>query len=209
MAMSKQVRFLVRLLPAWAVLLLLVPVPGTAQAVDPQQLVEITVREAISTVQQNEELYASDRDALQSMIEERIAPYFDFQRMAQLAVAQPWRQATPEQRAAVAAEFRTLLIRTYSNVAFDYRSELPDIRISTQNVRDSRAVIRVEVENVDNRNAVLDIRMEDRGQGWQVIDVMVNGVSLIVNYRASFAYEIEQGGFERLIDTLRKENNPR
>jgi len=177
-----------------------------ASGTDPVQLVEITVRDAIAEVRENEALYINNGARLQAMIEERVAPYFDFERMAQLAVARNWQNATPAERTELTEQFRTLLIRSYANVSYDYRTELPNIRITPRDVRENRAVIRAEVAGGVRRSAVIDIRMEDRGQGWKVIDVMVDGVSLIVNYRASFAYEIEQGGFSRLIATLRAEN---
>ena len=174
---------------------------------DPLQMVEITVRDALAEVLDNEEFYRNNGDGLQAMVEQRIAPYFNFERMTQLAVAQNWRNATADQREALTEEFRTLLIRTYANVSYDFRSELPNIKITPRDIREERALIRVEVQGSrGRRGAVIDIRMEQRDQRWQVIDVMVDGVSLIVNYRASFAYEIEQGGFERLIQTLRADN---
>ncbi len=175
---------------------------------DPLEMVEITVREALAEVLDNEERYRNDGDQLQAMVEERIAPYFNFERMTQLAVAQSWRDATAEQRAILTEEFRTLLIRTYANVSYDFRSELPNIRITPRDIREQRALVRVEVAGSrGRRGTVIDIRMENREQRWQVIDVMVDGVSLIVNYRASFASEIERGGFARLIQTLRTENS--
>lgn len=200
-------RLLTRLLVA---LSCCVPLAGQSQSPtnDPLQMVEITVRDALAEVLDNEELYRNNGDRLQAMVEERIAPYFDFERMTQLAVAQNWRNAAPEQRTALTAEFRTLLIRTYANVSYDFRAELPNIRITPRDVREERALIRVEVAGSrGRRGTVIDIRMEQREQRWQVIDVMVDGVSLIVNYRASFAFEVEQGGFDRLIQTLRTQNS--
>ena len=173
----------------------------------PLELVEITVREAFAEVRENEALYRNNGDQLQAMVEERIAPHFNFERMTQLAVAQNWRNATEDERAALTSEFKKLLIRSYANVTYDFRTELPNIDITPRSISENRAVIRGEVRTNTGQRVVLDVRMENRAQHWQVIDVMVDGVSLIVNYRASFAYEIEQGGFTRLIETLRAENN--
>lgn len=174
---------------------------------DPLEMVEITVRDALAEVLENEEFYRDNGDRLQAMVEERIAPYFNFERMTQLAVAQNWNNATPSQQAVLIEEFSTLLIRTYANVSYDFRSELPNIRITPRDIRERRALIRVEVSRSrGRRGTAIDIRMEQRQQRWQVIDVMVDGVSLIVNYRVSFANEIESGGIDRLIQTLRSNN---
>ena len=173
----------------------------------PLELVEITVREAFAEVRENEELYRNNGDRLQAMVEERVAPHFNFERMTQLAVAQNWRDATEDERAILTTEFKKLLIRSYANVSYDFRAEFPNIDITPRSISETRAIIRGEVVTNTGQRVVLDVRMENRGQRWQVIDVMVDGVSLIVNYRASFAYEIEQGGFARLIDTLKSENN--
>jgi len=173
----------------------------------PLRLVEITVREAFAEVRENEELYRDNGDRLQAMVEEKIAPHFNFERMTQLAVAQNWSRATDDERASLTAEFKALLIRSYANVSYDFRTELPNIKITPRSVSENRAIIRGEATTNRGQRVVLDVRMENRGQRWQVIDVMVDGVSLIVNYRASFAYEIEQGGFARLIETLKSENN--
>ncbi|MCB1671778.1 MAG: ABC transporter substrate-binding protein [Gammaproteobacteria bacterium] len=175
---------------------------------DPVQMVQVTVRDALAEVLNNEELYRNNGDRLQAMVEERIAPYFNFERMTQLAVAQPWRDATPAQRESLTREFRSLLIRTYANVSYDFRSDLPNIRITPRDIREQRALVRVEVDaSRGRRGTVIDIRMEKRDQRWQVIDVMVDGVSLIVNYRASFASEIARNGFDGLIETLKAENS--
>ena len=176
-------------------------------AVGPLQLVELTVREALAEVRENEALYRNNGDRLQAMVEEKVAPHFNFERMTQLAVAQNWRNATEDERAVLTAEFRKLLIRSYANVTYDFRTELPNIDISPRSISENRAVIRGEVTTNTGQRVLIDVRMENRGQRWQVIDVMVDGVSLIINYRASFSYEIEQGGFARLINTLKTENN--
>jgi phospholipid transport system substrate-binding protein len=170
-------------------------------------MVEITVRDALAEVLGNEEYYRNKGDRLQAMVEERIAPYFNFERMTQLAVGQNWRDASPEQQTILIDEFRTLLIRTYANVSYDFRSDLPNIRITPRDIREQRALVRVEVAGSrGRRGAVIDIRMEQRQQRWQVIDVLVDGVSLIVNYRVSFAHEIELGGIDRLVQALRSNN---
>lgn len=180
---------------------------AVADEASPQNLVQVTVSEAIADIQAHENVYRDDKAKLRAMIEARVAPHFSFERMTQLALGQNWKNASPEQRQKITAEFRRLLIRSYSNSLYDYRTQIPNIKIATQSEKNRRAVVRVNVDANDGRSAVLHIRMERRSQGWQVIDVMVNGVSLIVNYRASFANEVAQGGYEQLISMLETENS--
>ena len=180
---------------------------AATEEASPQNLVQVTVSDAIADIQANEAIYRDDKAKLRAMIETRIAPHFSFERMTQLALGQNWKNATSEQRQKITAEFRRLLIRSYSNSLYDYRTEIPNIKIATQSEKNNMAVVRVDVDSNDGRSAVLYIRMEKKAAGWRVIDVMVNGVSLIVNYRASFASEIAQGGFDGLISMLETENS--
>lgn len=189
-------------------IILLGPQKAFSQDADgPLELVEITVREAFAEVRENEELYRNNGDQLQAMVEERVARHFNFERMTQLAAAQNWRNATADERTSLTAEFRKLLIRSYANVAYDFRTDMPNIAISPRSIAERRAVIRGEVTTSAGQKVKIDVRMENRNERWQVVDVMVDGVSLIINYRASFAHEIEQGGFPRLIGALKSKNN--
>ena len=176
-----------------------------AQTIDPVELTRQTVNEVMTDMKTNESVYSSDRASLDKMVQERLVPRFNFTVMTQLAVGRPWTQATPEQKATLENEFRALLTRTYTNVLFNSRNETTTIRSNSKTAQGD-VTIEMEVSNPKGEPMLLTFRMRENKGEWKVIDVSVNGVSLIVNYRNTFAREISQSGLDGLIKSLQQKN---
>lgn len=172
---------------------------------DPVELTRQTVNEVMADMKANESVYSADRASLDAMVQERLLPRFNFTVMTQLAVGRAWTQASPEQKTALENEFRTLLTRTYTNVLFGNRNETTTIRSNSKTAQGD-VTIGMEVSNPKGEPVMMIFRMRNSNGEWKVIDVSVNGVSLIVNYRTSFAREIGQSGLDGLIGSLQQKN---
>lgn len=172
----------------------------------PDVLVKEISDEVIERLKQRPIKTDADMNDWLAYVEQRVLPHFNFERMTMLAVGQPWRQATPEQRQRLTQEFKTLLVRTYANALREYRDEkleFKPLRMAPgdKTVRVSSMVIRPGSEPI-----AIDYVMELKGDGWKVFDVVVAGVSLVTSYRSTFGQEIQAKGIDGLIQTLADKN---
>ncbi|MGG7054191.1 MlaC/ttg2D family ABC transporter substrate-binding protein [Nitrosomonas sp. ANs5] len=188
--------------------LLWVVVPASAQNnTQPDVLIRNTVDEVIAILKQDDGIKAGDQDRILSLVREKILPHFNFTRMTQLAMGRNWRAATNEQKRELVREFRTLLVRTYSNSLTNYRDEVIEVSPTKVKPDDTRAVVRAQVIQGRGRQAIpIDYSMEKTSDNWKVYDVTISGVSLVTNYRSSFNTQIRDGGVEGLIATLVERN---
>jgi phospholipid transport system substrate-binding protein len=172
----------------------------------PLNLVEFTVSDVVADMNSNQLIYEQHPDQLKAMVLERVAPHFNFNRMIQLAMANHWAQATEQQRRLLVDEFRQLMVRTYANAMFTFRNE-PVNLIGEKKLGSRSAVVRLSVTNTSTGNPVaVMLRMENRNDRWQVIDVVVDGVSMIITYRGTFAEEISRSGVDGLIASIKEDN---
>jgi phospholipid transport system substrate-binding protein len=143
---------------------------------------------------------------LAQLVEDRIAPMFDFARITSMAVARNWRLASPQQQAELAAQFKLLLVRTYSRAL----AELRDQAIEYKPLRAAPGETDVTVRSALRRSGVepltIDYEMSDGAGGWKVYDVKVAGVSLVLAYRDSFAATVRDKGIDGLIKALEDRN---
>jgi phospholipid transport system substrate-binding protein len=180
-------------------------IPLQAGTSGPLELVDRTVRDVVADMNERHELYSADEAALRAMVLERVAPYFNFDRMTQLALARHWREATPDQRRQVSSEMLQLMVRTYANAMFTYRNH--PLNLVDEKILSARsAVVRLSVKTDSGQKVSVILRLENRNEQWQVIDIVIDGVSMVITYRGTFAQEISKGGIEGLIDSIRKEN---
>jgi phospholipid transport system substrate-binding protein len=167
----------------------------------PDALVAQTAREVQQIVRLDPDIQAGNRQKTLDLVEKKILPHFDFERMTMLAVGREWARASPDQRQAVVAAFRSLLVRTYANALALYKDHKIEVKPVSAQSADNVAV-RSQVSAAGGPAIVMDYRMHRTPSGWKVHDVAVEGVSLVTTYRTSFAAEIERGGFDGLIRRL-------
>ena len=177
------------------------------QTVAPDVLVKKTSEEVLNIVRSDKEIRAGNTTRITQLIEEKVAPHFDFSRMTRLAVGRPWRNAKPEQRQALTDEFRTLLVRSYSAAFTAYTGIAIEYRPHRMNAGDSETVVQTVIKLPGGAQPVtVDYDMESTAEGWKVYDVRVAGASLIINYRNLFAQEIQNGGLDGLLKSLVEKN---
>ncbi|MDH5552941.1 MAG: ABC transporter substrate-binding protein [Nitrosomonas sp.] len=176
--------------------------------ISPDKLVEETVQEVIDIIKEDEAIKSGDKEKMLDLVETKIIPHFDFTRMTRLAMGKNWRNASEEQQSVLVKEFRTLLVRTYSNTLTSYSEEtisvtpIPNIGDATE------STVRTQVIQGQGKQPVpIDYNMEKQASGWKVFDVTVAGVSLVTNYRSSFDSQIRRGGVDGLIKTLTSKND--
>lgn len=186
--------------------LLLVATAASAQTGTPDALVRNVTDEVLGILAQAPESQAERRQAAMRLIEDKIAPHFDFTRMTALAVGRGWRQADAGQRDALTGEFRTLLVRTYANALGGYAGQKVSFKPSPATDAQGEATVRSQIRQAGAPPITVDYRLARTDAEWKVFDVVVNNVSLVTNYRSSFATEMAQGGADGLIRALRDKN---
>lgn len=183
---------------AGGMLVALVCASAPAAALAPDALVTQTAREVQQIVKEDPALQAGDRQKTYELVEKKILPHFDFERMTMLAVGKDWARATPEQRQALTAAFRSLLVRTYSGALALYKDHKIDVKPVKADNTDNVAV-RSQVSAPGSPPIAMDYRMHRVADSWKIHDVTVEGVSLVTTYRSSFKTELDRGGFDGLI----------
>ena len=179
--------------------------PALAQE-GPDALVKRVSTETVQLIKSDPKLAAGDAARVREVIETKLLPHFDFTRMTQLAMGRNWSRATPEQQKRLTDEFRTLLVRTYSNALTQYRDETIDVKPLRADAGASEVTVRSEVVRPGKPPVQIDYGMARTPQGWKTYDVIVGGVSLVTNYRDEFNEQIKAGGVDGLVKTLADKN---
>ena len=172
-----------------------------AVAANPDALVSDTVREVQQIIRQDPALQAGDKQRTLELVEQKILPHFDFERMTVLAVGKDWERATPQQRQELVNAFRSLLVRTYSGALAAYKDHKVDVKPTKGGDADN-VVVRSQVTAAGAQPVLMDYRMVRTPNGWKVQDVAVEGVSLVTTYRTTFKAEIDRSGFDGLIKLI-------
>ena len=182
-------------------------VQAQSKEVPPDQLVKSVTDEVLDIIRKDKDIKAGSTQRAIDLVEQKVLPHFNFTRMTALAVGRDWRQATPEQQKALTGEFRDLLVRTYSNALTAYKNETVDYRPFRMQPGETDVTVRTQIHQPGARQPItLDYSLEKNGSAWKVYDVVVAGVSLVTNYRSSFATEIRNGGIDGLVKTLKAKN---
>ena len=188
--------------------LLLVLFPGVvlAQMTPPDVLVHRITDEVVEIVKKDKDIQSGNPRKIAALVETKILPHFNFARMTQIAMAVNWRRATPEQQKALIEEFKTLLVRTYSNALSSYRNQVIDFKPLRARPEDTEVTVRSEIKQRGAQSITLAYEMEKTAGGWKVFDVKVGGVSLITTYREDFAGQVREAGIDGLIKVLASKN---
>ena len=177
-----------------------------SQDVPPDELVRKSTTEVLAMLKADKDLAAGDPAKVDKLASEKILPYFNFQRMTQLAVGRAWREASDQQKTALVEEFRKLLVRTYSSSLSQFRNQTIEVRPLKLAATDTEVVVKTTIAQSGATGIPIDYSMEKAKDGWKVFDVLIDGVSLVTNYRSSFATEIKNTGIDGLVKSLSDRN---
>lgn len=194
-----------RFLTAILSLALLLPV-ARASAEAPDALIRRLSVDILERIKSDKELQAGDFKKLSDLVDATVMPHVDFQRMTALAVGRNWRAATPEQQKQLMAEFRVLLLRTYSGALSSVKDQSVRMKPLRADPADTEVVVRSEVVQPRGEPIQLDYRLQKSGDAWKIYDVNVLGVWLVETYRNQFAQEVSAKGIDGLIRSLVDKN---
>ena len=201
-------RFLTQFVMVVAVSFATMMAPAYAADEAPEALIERLTKEALDTIEKDPSVQAGDVGRIMQLLDEKVMPHLDFQRMTASAVGPGWRQATPEQRKRLEAEFKKLLVRTYAGAMSQAKNLTFSVKPLRASPDDKEVVVRTLIKGRGDP-AQLDYRLEKTpgvGAGWKIFNLNVLGVWLVDTYRSQFAAEINAKGVDGLIATLTERN---
>jgi phospholipid transport system substrate-binding protein len=182
--------------------------PARAADESPDALVKRLSTDVLETIKADKTIKAGDVNKIMQLVDSKIMPNVNFQRMTASAVGPAWRQATPEQQKHLQDEFNTLLVRTYAGALDQVTDQTVTVRPFRGSADDKEVLVRTEVTGRGDP-VQLDYRLEKtpgQGAGWKVYNLNVLGVWLVDTYRTQFAQEINKNGIDGLISALAARN---
>jgi phospholipid transport system substrate-binding protein len=174
----------------------------------PEVMIKRLSDEVLGAIRSDKTLQSGDLTRVMALVDSKIMPNVNFQRMTAAAVGPAWRQATPEQQKRLQDEFKILLVRTYSGALSQVSDESVSIKPMRSSPGDTEVVVRSEIRGRGEPIA-LEYRLEKtpgQGAGWKIYNLNVLGVWLVETYRSQFAQEINAKGVDGLIATLAERN---
>jgi phospholipid transport system substrate-binding protein len=186
---------------------LLIAMSAMAQEVAPDALIKSVTNEVLDIVRKDKDIQSGNTKKAIELVEVKVLPHFNFTRMTQLALARDWRQANAAQQKTLTDEFRHLLVRTYSKALTEYKNQTIDFKPFASKAGETDVRVRTEIKQSGaGKNIELDYFLEKSAGGWKVYDIEVGGISLVTNYRDSFAAEVRNNGIDGLIKSLQAKN---
>jgi phospholipid transport system substrate-binding protein len=181
--------------------------PVLAQDLGPEALVKKITQEVMDAIKGDKQLAAGDRQKAIKLAEEKILPHVDFEEATRLAVGRGWKEATPEQKKKLVAEFRNMLVRTYSNAIQPYEGQQMKVMPVRMKPGDTDVTVQNQFVRPGAQPVKIDYQMRKTDQGWKIYDIVAEGVSLVLTYRSEFDAVIKQDGVDGLIKRLAQKNS--
>jgi len=172
----------------------------------PDALVKRTAEDVLAVIKNDAEIQAGSQEKIFALAEEKILPNFNFDRVSRLVLGKNWTKATPEQKTAFQAEFRTLLLRTYATALSKYKNQVIEYKPLHMPEGANTASVKTQIVQPGGQPIEVNYTLAKEAEAWKVYDIVIEGVSLVTNYRGQFAQEIRQNGLDSLIKKLSEKN---
>ena len=179
---------------------------ASAQQEAPDALVKRVSNEILELAKTDKQIQAGNQQRIMEVVQAKVIPHVNFQRMTAMAAGRFWREATPEQQAALTTEFRSLLIYTYSGAISQVRNQVLEFKPMRAGAGDDEVEVRSNVIQPRGEPIQLNYRLEKTPAGWKIYDVNILGAWLVETYKGTFAAEINKGGIDGLIRALAERN---
>lgn len=181
-----------------------------AEATDtaPDALVKNVTNEVLQAIRGDKDIQSGSSKKAMDFIETKVQQHFNFAHMTQLAVGRDWKSASAAQQKQLTDEFHSLLVRTYAKALTEYKSQTIEYKPFKMAAGETDVKVRTQVIQSGSKAIPLDYYLEKSAAGWKVYDIEVEGISLVINYRESFAAEVRSGGIDGLIKSLQAKNRP-
>jgi phospholipid transport system substrate-binding protein len=172
----------------------------------PDQLVKKTADDVIEVIKSDKDIQAGNQQKIFALAEEKILPNFDFEKVSRMVLGKNWTKATPEQKTAFQAEFKTLLLRTYATALSKYKNQTIEYKPFRMEGEADAATVKTAIQQSGGDPISVDYTLSKKADDWKVYDIVIEGVSLVTNYRSQFAQEIRQNGLDSLNKKLADKN---
>ena len=185
----------------------LLPTVGWAAEQNPQELIKGTANDVLSRLSEEKDRLKDNPQAIYDLIKDRVLPQFDFERMSRWVLGKYWRRADEGQKERFMEEFRNLLVRTYATSLLDYTDQKIEYLPLREDPSSGEVTVRSEIAQPGAFPVPVHYTLYKTDDGrWLVYDLSIDGVSLVANYRSSFAKTIRAEGLDGLIDNLAQRN---
>ena len=172
----------------------------------PDALVKRTAEDVLAIVKSDRDIQAGNHAKIFALTEEKVLPNFNFVRVSRLVLGKNWTRATPEQRTNFQKEFRTLLLRTYATALSKYQDQTIEF-LPLRMVDDAKtASVKTKIIQSGGQPIAVDYSLAREEDAWKVYDIVIEGVSLVTNYRGQFSQEVRKNGLDSLIVKLTNKN---
>jgi len=175
-------------------------------ALGPEDLVRKTAEDVLFAIKADEEIQKGDKEKIYKLAEEKILPNFDFERVARLVLGRAWRSASDEQKKEFIVQFRTLLLKTYAVALSKYKDQTIEFKPTRMSDTDEIVIVKTEITQSGGQPIRVNYALSKNSGKWLVFDIVIEGVSLVTNYRSQFSSEIKRNGMDTLIKKLSKKN---
>jgi phospholipid transport system substrate-binding protein len=172
----------------------------------PDVLVKQTADDVLAIVKNDKDIQAGNQQKLFAVVEEKIIPNFDFDRVCRMVLGKNWKSASPEQQALFQKEFRSLLLRTYASALGKYRDQVIEYRPMQTDASEKNVTVKTQIIQKGGQPIAVDYSLVKGPAGWKVYDITIENVSLVTNYRSQFSSEIRQNGLDSLNKKLADKN---
>ena len=173
---------------------------------DPQALVKITTEKMFAKLKAEKQNLDKNPELVYDLVSDIVLPHFDFITMSKWVLGKNWRTASRAQKIGFIKAFRELMVRTYSVALLEYTDSKIKYKPLRDDVSKGDVTVRTQVQTDKGEPVAINYSLHKKKKGWKVYDIAVEGVSLIANYRTSFATEVKQKGLDALIARLQKHN---
>ena len=190
-------------------LLLIALIISTSVLADlaPDELVRKTADDVINELKKDKDIKVGDRAKIYKLAEEKILPNFDFKRICRLVLGTNWRSMTVDQRNVFQIEFRGLLLRTYAIALSKFRDQTIEFKPLRMKSSDKIVLVKTEITQSGGQPIDVNYALSNSTGKWLVFDIVIEGVSLVTNYRSQFASQVKKNGIEDLLKKLSEKNN--
>ena len=172
----------------------------------PIELVHKTADDVLSVLKADESIQ-QDKEKIYKLAEEKILPNFDLDRISMLVLGKTWRKINEDQQQQFKSEFKTMLLRTYAIALGKYKDQEINFKPLRMEPTDQKATVKTQIMQDGAQPISVDYTLAKKDDKWKVFDIVIEGVSLVTNYRSQFASEIKNNGIDSLISKLAEKNS--
>ena len=179
---------------------------NTIAALGPEDLVKKTAEDVLFAIKADEEIQKGNKEKIYQLAEEKILPNFDFEKVARLVLGRAWRSASDDQKKDFIIEFRTLLLKTYAVALSKYKNQKIEFKPTRMSDSDEIVIVKSEIIQSVAQPIRVNYALSKSTGKWLVFDIVIEGVSLVTNYRSQFSSVIRKNGMDVLIRKLEEKN---